>query len=211
MKNNRAISFFAAASLMAVVAVAACGGGKTADSGLAGQPAAAPPPPVRGAAAAAAAVAAASASAGADGGSKLEFQESDFAETDRSRDPFRSYAKVFVEQSAVKVKVQRDVVLEKYAVDDLKLAGIVSGTADPRAMFIDPTGKGWVVHRGQFIGRAEVVHAKGPSSADYELNWRVDRIRDGDVIIVREDPARSDIPPVSRVIPLRTESNENRH
>ena len=37
-----------------------------------------------------------------------------------------------------------------------------------------------MVTKGQFIGRPEVVHAGGPGGVDYELNWRVDRIREGD-------------------------------
>jgi type IV pilus assembly protein PilP len=137
---------------------------------------------------------------------KVEFHEDDFAETERSRDPFRSFAKLFTEQSKTRVKSQRQVLLDRYAIDDLKLIGLVTRTEMPRAMLVDPSGRGWVVTKGQFIGRAEVVHAGGPGGVDYELNWRVDRIREGDLVLVREDPAHSDIPPATRVIALRTES-----
>ena len=93
--------------------------------------------------------------------------------------------------------------LDRYAIDELKLIGLVTRTDTPRAMLVDPSGKGWVVTKGQFIGRAEVVHAGGPGGVDYELNWRVDRIREGDLVLVREDPAHTDVPPATRVIALR--------
>jgi type IV pilus assembly protein PilP len=179
--------------------IAACSSGGPTPSPFAD--AAPPPPPARGPAAAA--VTAPSASAPLP---KVEFHEDDFAETDRSRDPFRSYAKLFSEQGKTRVKSQRQVLLDHYAIDDLKLVGLVTRTDTPRAMLVDPSGRGWVVTKGQFIGRAEVVHAGGPGGVDYELNWRVDRIRDTDLVLVREDPAHSDIPPATRVIALRTEN-----
>ena len=164
-----------------------------ADAGVA-------PPPVRGQAVA---LAAPSASAPMP---KVDFHEDDFAETERSRDPFRSFAKLFSEQGKSRVKSQRQVLLDHYAIDDLKLIGLVTRTETPRAMLVDPTGRGWVVTKGQFIGRPEVVHAGGPGGVDYELNWRVDRIREGDLVLVREDPAHSEIPAATRVIALRTET-----
>jgi type IV pilus assembly protein PilP len=178
--------------------VAACSSGGPTPSPSAD--AAPPPPPARGPAAVAAAP---SASAPLP---KVEFHEDDFAETERSRDPFRSYAKLFSEQGKTRVKSQRQVLLDHYAIDDLKLVGLVTRTDTPRAMLVDPSGRGWVVTKGQFIGRAEVVHAGGPGGVDYELNWRVERIRESDLVLVREDPAHSDIPPATRVIALRTES-----
>ena len=74
---------------------------------------------------------------------------------------------------------------------------------------MDPTGRGWIVIKGQFLGRPEIVHAGGQGGVDYELNWRVDRIRDGDIVLVREDPAHSDVQAATRVIPLRTETADN--
>src|SRR6266404_2171138 len=56
----------------------------------------------------------------------VEFQETDFAEGERSRDPFRSFAKSFADEARSKVKSQREVVLDQYAVDELKLVGIVT-------------------------------------------------------------------------------------
>jgi type IV pilus assembly protein PilP len=81
--------------------------------------------------------------------------------------------------------------------------GIVSRIQPAKAMLVDPTGKGHVIKRGQFVGRAEIVQG-GTSGADYEINWRVERVRDSDVVLVREDPANPDVPSATRVISLRT-------
>jgi type IV pilus assembly protein PilP len=135
---------------------------------------------------------------------KAEFQEVDFTETDRSRDPFRSYADLFVEQAKSRVRSQLHVVAKQYAVDELKLVGIVSRIHPARAMFVDPSGKGHVVDSGDFVGKAEIVQG-GSSAADYEIHWRVDRVRESDLVLVRADPANPDVPSATRVIPLRTE------
>lgn len=158
-----------------------------------------PPPP------SSAEVVSAAASASAEGPPRLEVQEQEFAESDRSRDPFRSYADTFVEEARGKKNLQRQVVLDQYSLEELKLVGIVTGTAAPVAMLVDPTGKGHVIRRGQFIGRAETVPSPNQSGASYEMNWRVDRIRDGDVVLIREDPQNPDVPTATRVIPLRPE------
>jgi type IV pilus assembly protein PilP len=77
-------------------------------------------------------------------------------------------------------------------------------TGNPsRALLIDPTGLGWVAKVGDFVGKPEVVHSGGPTGADVPINWRVDRIRVGDVVLIREDPSHPEIPPATRVIALR--------
>jgi type IV pilus assembly protein PilP len=162
----------------------------------------APPIPARGPAAVAAMPSSSAAMP------KVEFQEDDFSETEHSRDPFRSFAKLFSEQGKTRVKSQRQVLLDRYAVDELKLIGLVTNTDIPRAMLVDPSGKGWVVTKGQFIGRSEVIHAAGPGGVDYEINWRIERIREGDLVLVREDPAHSDVPASTRVISLRVPESE---
>ena len=101
-----------------------------------------------------------------------------------------------------RVKSQRQVLLAEFSVDDLKLIGIVTRLEPARAMLVDPTGKGHVVRRGDFVGRADVVQIAGATGATYELNWRLDRIRDGDVVLVREDPNNPDVPAATKVIPL---------
>ena len=128
----------------------------------------------------------------------------DFAEAARWRDPFASYAGEFAREAKKRVKSQREVLLDQYSLDELKLTGLITGIRPARAMLIDPTKTGHVVQEGQFVGRPEVVQG-GTSGAEYEINWRVDRIRDTDIVFVREDPANPDVPTATRVIPLRPE------
>jgi type IV pilus assembly protein PilP len=204
-----------------VIAAAACGGDEGA--GTAPPPPAAGPVPVGAKPASPAAAAAAPASSGAaaigpDGGvlgatAKLpalplrEFQERDFSETDQSRDPFRSFVQVFVQQAAAHSVLQRKVLVDRYALDELRLVGLVLG-APSRALLTDPSGLGWVAKVGDFVGKSELVHAGGPTGTDVAVNWRVDRIRDGDIVFIREDPSHPEIPPTTRVVSLRTPEEE---
>lgn len=169
-----------AASGKAPVKPAGSGASAAADGGVAGDDAGSPPP-------------------------KIDYQEAEFAENDKSRDPFRSFASIFLNEARSKVKSQRQVVLDQYSIEDLKLIGIVTGINPAKAMLLDPTGMGHVVQRGQFVGRPETVQAATASGTAYEVNWRVDRIRDGDVVFVREDPQNPDVPSATKVIPLRPE------
>jgi type IV pilus assembly protein PilP len=136
---------------------------------------------------------------------KMEISEAEFIESERSRDPFRSFAATFVQESRTQERSQREVVLAQYAIDELKLIGIVTRITPAKAMLVDPTGRGHVIQRGQFVGRADMVQTSGRTGATYEVNWRVDRIRDGDVVLVREDPNNPDLPSATKVIPLRPE------
>ncbi|HEY3254361.1 MAG TPA: pilus assembly protein PilP [Polyangiaceae bacterium] len=140
---------------------------------------------------------------------KVEVQETEFSESERSRDPFRSFAKSFAQDTKTRVHSQREVILSQYALDELKLIGIVTRVEPAKAMLVDPTGKGFVIQRGQFVGRADVVQAAGASGTVYEINWRVDRIRSSDVVLIREDPTNPDVPSATRVIPLRPEDDSN--
>lgn len=135
----------------------------------------------------------------------LDFQETAFVESERSRDPFRSYAQLFVEEERGSVTSQRQVVLDQYAIEQLRLVALVGGIDPPRAMLVDPSGVGHVVKRGQYVGRASVIQPTGGSGASYEVNWRVDRIRDGDMVLVRDDPTNPEVPSATRVIALRTD------
>lgn len=165
----------------------------------------------------AASTAQASASASADGGlppTRIEASqigESEFVETERTRDPFRSYASKFLEASRRPERNERKITLGEYSVDELKPIGIVMASDYPRAMLLDPNGKGWVVKKGDYVGRPEVVHLGGPGGTDYQVNWRVDRIRDGDIVLIREDPAQPGAAPLTKVIPLRSETDEKRN
>ncbi|MEO7327872.1 MAG: pilus assembly protein PilP [Minicystis sp.] len=210
MRSKRSSSFsllVGALSLLTLVfAINGCG-----DDAVEGAPAGSGKPavaaaPVKGGAAGAA-------DAGAEGGYDpsanlpplplREFQERDFDETDQSRDPFRSYAGVFAAQAKSKITIQRKVLVEQFALEELRLAGIVNRGVS-RALLTDPKGLGWVAKVGDFVGKAELVHSGGPTGADVAVNWRVDRIREADVVFVREDPSHPEIPPTTRVISLRS-------
>src|SRR4051812_13329077 len=98
-----------------------------------------------------------------------------------SRDPFVVAAK---EPTRPPPKDERPRKARRFNVSELKLVGLVTQTDAPRAMLVDPNGKGWVVEKGELLGRAE-------TSGDTQTSWRVDRIRDGNLILVREDPANT--------------------
>jgi type IV pilus assembly protein PilP len=74
-------------------------------------------------------------------------------------------------------------------------------------MFVDSTGKGHVLVKGNYLCRPEVVHVGGTNGPEYQLNWRVDRIREADVVLIRYDEANPTIPPATRVIPLHPETD----
>jgi type IV pilus assembly protein PilP len=136
-----------------------------------------------------------------------EYTENDFVESDRNRDPFRSF--IVQSQTVNKTALnQRKVELAQYSIDELKLVAIVLGADRARAMFVDPSSKGTVVYKGTFVCRPEVVHIGGSNGPEYQLNWRVDRIRDGDVVLIREDPAQPAIPAATRIIPLHPEGDK---
>lgn len=135
----------------------------------------------------------------------VDFQETAFVESERSRDPFRSYARLFVDEARGEVSSQREVLLDQYSIDELQLVALIGRANPARAMLIDPTGLGHVVTRGQYLGRASVVQPTGGAGAAYEVNWRVDRIRDGDLVLVRDDPSNPEVPSATRVIQLRSD------
>ncbi len=196
--TTRRLYLIAVASVCGAIMLAACGGGggeKPADA----KPAQSPRRP---------AAAAPTADAGVDAEPLPEpdFQEQEFGESDRSRDPFRSYEQYFLAEAKGKVQSQRAVVLEQWSLDELKLVGIVQRANPAMAMLVDPHGKGHTIKRGQFVGRSEVVQGSGQRGASYELNWRVERIRESDVVFVREDPANPDVPSATKVIVLHPES-----
>jgi len=118
----------------------------------------------------------------------------------QNRDPFRSYAKAFKAQAAA--PAQRRVLLPSTSLDEMNLIAIVTGIATPRAMLTDTAKVGHVIRRGDYIGRPEVVQTGGSEGMPVTLNWRVDRIRPGSVVLTREDPTAPDKPPLTRVMPL---------
>ncbi|MBI5508416.1 MAG: pilus assembly protein PilP [Deltaproteobacteria bacterium] len=86
------------------------------------------------------------------------------------RDPFHSYLADLDEQvnSEREHKIEET---EKYELDQYRLTGLVTGTAQPNAMVEDPTGRGHVLHIGTRLGKN---------------GGRVTRIAD-DAIVVTEE------------------------
>jgi type IV pilus assembly protein PilP len=134
-----------------------------------------------------------------------EFNETDFTEGDRSRDPFRAFAAAATNTRAV--VNQRNVLFGEYALEDMRLIAIVQG-GESMAMLVDPKGKGTTVHRGDFVGRSEIARTGGVGSTEYQVNWRVDRIRATDVVFVREDPAQPTAAPMTRVLTIHAETDD---
>ena len=192
--SSRRLLPAAAFALLAVPMAVACG-----NSTVTSAPPP-PPPPTR------APVASASASGLPPELKAPEYVENDFVESDRNRDPFRSF--LVQHPTAPEPQNQRKVELAQYSIDELKLIAIVQGSDQPRAMFTDPSGKGTVVYKGTYICRPEVVHVGGTNGPEYQLNWRVDRIRDTDVVLIRYDPTNGAIPPATRVVPLHPEAEK---
>jgi type IV pilus assembly protein PilP len=186
---------FAVIPALVLLSLSACGKDVINSSSTA-------PPPVNRSASPAASASAAATPKGA------ELNENDFAENDHNRDPFRSFASLFVDKTNRSVKNELPVILPQYAIDELKLVAIVLAGDYPRAMVLDPTGKGWVVKRGDYIGRPDTVHTGGTNGTDYQLNWRVDRVREGEIVLSREDRAQITVP-ATRIIPLHPDTDKD--
>lgn len=187
-----------ALAALAGVATSACGdeeitvgrGMPPEESGGGGGPGQPPPPDP-----------AAQAESAADAGIALSYRDEDFVEAETNRDPFRSFAQMFVARPT-REPVQREVVMPRTAIEEMTLIAIVSGMASPSAMLVDRDGTGYTVHRGDYLGRPEVVQTGGEDTVPITLNWRVDRIRPGEVVLTRDDPTAPNRPPLTRVIPL---------
>jgi len=131
------------------------------------------------------------------------YRDEDFSESDTNRDPFRSFEEMFVVEPPELDRGGRDVTMPETAIEEMRLIGVVTGFATPRAMIIDREGVGHSVRRGDYIGRSEVVQVGGTEQLPVTLNWRVDRIRDSEIVLIREDPTAPNRPPLTRVLTLR--------
>lgn len=85
---------------------------------------------------------------------KKVLRDEDFVDSDDlNRDPFKSFLRLFVEKTTVKVR-SVPAIFEKFALEELALIGIISGDANPRAMFRDPGGLGQTIKRGDYLSKA---------------------------------------------------------
>jgi type IV pilus assembly protein PilP len=101
---------------------------------------------------------------------KRQLTNDDFVESDTNRDPFRSYLQTFAVQPPI-VGKQHKIVLQKFALDELKLVAIVQGDGvTPRAMFVDPSGMGVNVVRGDHVSKADAtVERIAPDRVFFEI------------------------------------------
>lgn len=133
--------------------------------------------------------------------------EMDFIVGPRSRDPFSPFEDVLVRRQEAERVVQRDVKLKEFDIADLKLIGIITNINDPRAMVVSPDGTGYVVRRGDYVGRADFVK-QGAHGETIQVNWRVARVHgsgkeeERGVFFVRDDPTTTKGVDVTRFLPL---------
>ncbi len=85
------------------------------------------------------------------------------------RDPFHSYLADLQEAERNDRRKLEDT--ERYEIDQYRLTGLVTGTAQPKAMVEDPTGRGHTLHVGSRLGRN---------------GGRVTRITDRDITVTEE-------------------------
>lgn len=127
----------------------------------------------------------------------VEIPDRALEESADSRDPFRPPA--FIPTRPGDTRLTR---ARRFPLDELKLVGVVTRIGTPRAMLVDPRGHGWVVTPGELVGRPERVG--DAQLGEIEASWRVDRIRESDLVLVREDPEHRR-PSTTRVLTLRQE------
>jgi hypothetical protein len=134
----------------------------------------------------------------------MNYKDEDFVESITNRDPFRSYTTVFRADLPDGSSPQRRVYMPTTAVEEMRLIAIVTGLPKPKAMLLDPMGVGHTVERGDYIGRPKVVQASG--NVAMTLNWRVDRIRENEVVLTQEDASDPTRVALTKIIPLREET-----
>jgi len=104
------------------------------------------------------------------------------------RDPFRTFLTKENEDADGPARTD----LQKYDIDQYKLVGIVWGNERPRALVQDPTGEGFVMEIGTYIGK----------------NWgKVTQIQ-SDVVVVTEEYEAMDGRLIVNPIHLKLPSNE---
>lgn len=134
----------------------------------------------------------------------LSFKDDDFVESERHRDPFRnSNAATRAREPEVAAETQRAVIMADTPVEQMRLIAVISGLERPKAMLVDGRNVGYVVQRGDYIGRPKVFQATG--SVAMTLNWRVDRIRDDEIVLTQQDPSDPGRAPLSRIIGMHSE------
>jgi hypothetical protein len=101
---------------------------------------------------------------------KRQLSSEDFRESPANRDPFRSFLSTFASQ-VINVKPQHRILAEKFALEELKLIAIVTGSdMQARAMFTDPSGGGVTLVRGDHVSKADaLVERVAPDRVFFQL------------------------------------------
>ncbi len=132
--------------------------------------------------------------------------ETDFIRSPLRRDPFEPFVEIFKKETTERT-VQREVKLKEYDVSDLRLIGIITNIGNPRGMVVVPDGTGFVLKRGDYVGRADVVK-QGSSGEPVHVNWRVARIHgsgkeeERGIYLIRDDPTTTKGVDITRFLPL---------
>ena len=89
---------------------------------------------------------------------KRVYRNEDFIEGEKNRDPFRSYLADFNSVPSTESDKHK-ILLDHFSLDELRLVAIIGTTsaaaADRQAMFIDSTGFGVMVRRGDHVSRSD--------------------------------------------------------
>jgi hypothetical protein len=192
---------------LVVVLLASCGEAPAAESApepVAKKRGGSAPGPAAAGAAGAAGAATPAAAADATDKEPLVLSDDDFVESLHNRDPFRAYSMAM--KAKAPDEMQRLVVMPTTDIEEMTLIAIITGMPRPKAMLVDASQVGFVVERGDFVGRPKIVQAAG--SVSMALNWRVDRIRENEVVLTQQDPTDPTRPGLTKIIPLNIEGAE---
>jgi type IV pilus assembly protein PilP len=105
-------------------------------------------------------------------------QDIDFTESDRSRDPFRSFAREIAPQAESQgpgIDIA-SIKLSDRSLDELQVIAIIVGVSSPYAMLTDTTGAGTIIRRGDLVGRPDTIVTPGENGGPHQVPWRVARI-----------------------------------
>ena len=133
--------------------------------------------------------------------------ETDFIESVKRRDPFRPFAEVIVPKPEVRETVTREIKLEEYDIEQLRLIAIITNVGDPRAMVVPPNNEGFILRRGDYVGKPDFIDP-GNNAERIQINWKVHRIHgagakeERGVYLVRDDPLTPTPDDVTRFMPL---------
>jgi hypothetical protein len=134
-----------------------------------------------------------------------EKKDTTLAFKERNRYPFLTYTASSSAAVGVvdDVAPQRRVIMPTTDVESMRLMAVISGMPRPKAMLIDAMGVGYVVERGDYVGRGKVLQTAG--TVQIVMHWRVDRIRENEVVLTRADATDPTRPPLTRIVAMRDE------